>query len=138
MFTGIVQAIGRIEKVEPHEGDVRLTISSGALDMSDVVQGDSIAANGVCLTVVEQDVESYQVHVSAETLRCTVGLSAPGEVNLEKALRLADRLGGHMVSGHVTGWVKSRASMLSVIACGSLSVLRTRSRAISRSKVPSP
>lgn len=103
MFTGIIQAIGRIEKVEPHEGDVRLTISSGSLDMSDVAQGDSIAANGVCLTVVEQDAASYQVHVSAETLRCTVGLSAPGEVNLEKALRLADRLGGHLVSGHVDG-----------------------------------
>lgn len=103
MFTGIIQAEGRIEKVEPHEGDVRLTISCGSLDMSDVAQGDSIAANGVCLTVVEHDARSYQVHVSAETLRCTAGLSAPGGVNLEKAMRLADRLGGHLVSGHVDG-----------------------------------
>lgn len=103
MFTGIVQAEGRIEKVTPHEGDIRLTIASGALDMSDVSQGDSIAVNGVCLTVVEHDAQSFQVHVSAETLRCTAGLGAPGEVNLEKALRLADRLGGHLVSGHVDG-----------------------------------
>jgi riboflavin synthase len=103
MFTGIVQAEGRIEKVTPHEGDVRLTIASGALEMSDVSQGDSIAVNGVCLTVVEHDAQSFQVHVSAETLRCTAGLGAPGEVNLEKALRLADRLGGHLVSGHVDG-----------------------------------
>jgi riboflavin synthase len=103
MFTGIVQAEGRIEKVTPHEGDVRLTIASGALDMADVSQGDSIAVNGVCLTVVEHDAQSFQVHVSAETLRCTTGLGAPGDVNLEKALRLADRLGGHLVSGHVDG-----------------------------------
>lgn len=103
MFTGIVQAEGRIEKVTPHEGDVRLTIASGGLEMSDVSQGDSIAVNGVCLTVVEHDAQSFQVHVSAETLRCTAGLGAPGDVNLEKALRLADRLGGHLVSGHVDG-----------------------------------
>lgn len=103
MFTGIVQAEGRIEKVTPHEGDVRLTIVSGDLDMSDVSQGDSIAVNGVCLTVVEHDAQAFQAHVSAETLRCTAGLGAPGEVNLEKALRLADRLGGHLVSGHVDG-----------------------------------
>lgn len=103
MFTGIIQAEGRIEKVEPHQGDVRLTVASGSLDMSDVAQGDSIAVNGICLTVVEHDVRSFQVHVSAETLRCTVGLDVPGAVNLEKALRLADRLGGHLVSGHVDG-----------------------------------
>ncbi|GBG15614.1 riboflavin synthase [Novimethylophilus kurashikiensis] len=103
MFTGIVQALGRIEKVEPHGGDVRLTIACGGLDMADVMQGDSIAVNGVCLTAVEYDANSFQVHVSAETLRCATGLSAPGEVNLEKALRLADRLGGHLVSGHVDG-----------------------------------
>ncbi len=103
MFTGIVQAEGRIEKIAPHEGDARLTIAVGTLDMSDVSQGDSIAVNGVCLTVVEHDARSFQVHVSAETLRCTVGLDAPGPVNLEKALRLADRLGGHLVSGHVDG-----------------------------------
>jgi len=103
MFTGIVQAEGRIKKVEPQGGDVRLTIACGGLDMTDVAQGDSIAVNGVCLTVVEFDALSFQVHVSAETLRCTSGLSVEGDVNLEKALRLADRLGGHLVSGHVDG-----------------------------------
>lgn len=103
MFTGIVQAEGQITAVEPHGGDVRLTIAGGALDMADVVLGDSIAVSGVCLTVVECDATSFQVHISAETLRCTEGLDAVGSVNLEKALRLADRLGGHLVSGHVDG-----------------------------------
>lgn len=103
MFTGIIQAVGQIERVEPVGGDVRLTISTGVLDMADVAQGDSIAVNGVCLTVVEHDAQAFQVHVSAETLRCTAGLDAVGAVNLEKALRLADRLGGHLVSGHVDG-----------------------------------
>jgi riboflavin synthase len=103
MFTGIIQAIGRIEHVASSSGDVRLIVASGVLDMLDVAQGDSIAVNGVCLTVVEHDAHAFQVHVSAETLRCTAGLNAIGEVNLEKALRLADRLGGHLVSGHVDG-----------------------------------
>jgi riboflavin synthase len=103
MFTGIIQAVGRIAQIEPQGGDMRLAIDCGSLDMADVRQGDSIAVNGVCLTVVELDARSFKVHVSAETLSCTVGLDAPGEVNLEKALRLADRLGGHLVSGHVDG-----------------------------------
>lgn len=103
MFTGIIQAEGRIQKIEPYGDDVRLTIGCGVLGMADVALGDSIAVNGVCLTVVEYDAASFQVHASAETLRCTTGLSAVGEVNLEKALRLADRLGGHLVSGHVDG-----------------------------------
>jgi riboflavin synthase len=103
MFTGIIQAVGLIQHVELQGDDVRLNIAAGALDMGDVAQGDSIAVNGVCLTVVEHDATSFQVHVSAETRRCTAGLDAPGEVNLEKALRLADRLGGHLVSGHVDG-----------------------------------
>jgi len=103
MFTGIIQAVGRIAQIEPQGGDVRLAIDCGALDMTDVRQGDSIAVNGVCLTVAELDARSFKVHVSAETLSCTVGLDAPGEVNMEKALRLADRLGGHLVSGHVDG-----------------------------------
>jgi riboflavin synthase len=103
MFTGIIQAVGRIAQTEPQGGDVRLVIESGALELSDVRQGDSIAVNGVCLTVVEHDARSFGVHVSAETLACSVGLNLPGAVNLEKALRLADRLGGHLVSGHVDG-----------------------------------
>jgi riboflavin synthase len=103
MFTGIVQAVGQIEHVTPTGDDARLRIQVGALDMSDVVQGDSIAVNGVCLTVVEFDQTSFEVHVSQETLSCTIGLDSPRAVNLEKALRLADRLGGHLVSGHVDG-----------------------------------
>jgi riboflavin synthase len=103
MFTGIVQAVGKIAASAPHGEDVRLTIDAGGLDLSDVQLGDSIAANGVCLTVIALGKHGYDVAVSAETLRCTVGFELGGEVNLEKALRLADRLGGHLVSGHVDG-----------------------------------
>jgi len=103
MFTGIIQAVGKIAAIKPLEQGVRLTINAGALDMGDVAVGDSIAANGVCLTVIEKAEGSYKVDVSRETLNCTAGLGEPGEVNLEKALRLADRLGGHLVSGHVDG-----------------------------------
>lgn len=103
MFTGIIQAVGQIERVTPVGEDARLHIQVGGLDMSDVAQGDSIAVNGVCLTVVEFDHESFNVHVSRETLSCTIGLDTPRAANLEKALRLADRLGGHLVSGHVDG-----------------------------------
>lgn len=103
MFTGIVQAVGKIAASAPRGQDVRLTIDAGDLDLSDVQLGDSIAANGVCLTVIGLDRHCYEVDVSAETLRCTIGFELDGEVNLEKALRLADRLGGHLVSGHVDG-----------------------------------
>lgn len=103
MFTGIIQAVGQIERVIPVGEDARLNIAVGDLDMSDVAQGDSIAVNGVCLTVVEFDRRTFQVHVSRETLSCTVGLDTPKAVNLEKAMQLADRLGGHLVSGHVDG-----------------------------------
>jgi riboflavin synthase len=103
MFTGIVAAIGRIEQVEPKPKGLRLSVDAGALDTSDVAIGDSIAVNGCCLTVVALAGRRFDVDVSQETIDCTVGLGAPGEVNLEKSLRLADRLGGHLVSGHVDG-----------------------------------
>lgn len=103
MFTGIIQAIGHIEILTPQEGDLRLNIAAGQLDLSDVNIGDSIAVSGVCLTVIRRDERSFEVHVSQETLSCTVGLDAPRPVNLEKALCLADRLGGHLVSGHIDG-----------------------------------
>jgi riboflavin synthase len=83
---------------------LRLVIEATALDLSDVQAGDSIAVNGVCLTVITHTVDSFTADVSSETLNCTEGLGAIGApVNLEKALRLADRLGGHLVSGHVDG-----------------------------------
>ena len=103
MFSGIVAAIGRIQQVSPLEDGVRLTVDAGGLDLADVQLGDSIANNGVCLTVIAHEGNTVQFDVSRETLNCTVGLAEPGEVNLEKALRLSDRLGGHLVSGHVDG-----------------------------------
>ena len=105
MFTGIVAAVGRITHRTPLEQGVRLTIDAGGLDLSDVQLGDSIAHSGICLTVVAKKKTNFQVDVSLETLNCTTGLQQGGhdEVNLEKALRLADRLGGHLVSGHVDG-----------------------------------
>jgi riboflavin synthase len=103
MFTGIIQSIGRIHEYEARGGDARMVISGGGLDFSDVALGDSIAVNGVCLTAVALTPDSFTVDVSAETLRCTAGFIPGAEVNLEKALRLADRLGGHLVSGHVDG-----------------------------------
>jgi riboflavin synthase len=103
MFTGIVAAVGRIERAEPRPKGLRLVIDAGALDMSDVAIGDSIAVNGCCLTVIALQGRRFEVDVSQETIDCTVGLGAPGEVNLEKSLRLADRLGGHLVTGHVDG-----------------------------------
>lgn len=103
MFTGIIQAVGHIERIDPIGEDARLHIAASGLDMSDVAIGDSIATSGVCLTVIEYDDRSFTVHVSKETLSCTTGLDRTKPVNLEKALRLADRLGGHLVSGHVDG-----------------------------------
>ena len=103
MFTGIIQAIGQIEAITPLGADVQLEIGTGGLDMQDVALGDSIATSGVCLTVIELGASAFRVHVSKETLSCTVGLDTLKPVNLEKALRLSDRLGGHLVSGHVDG-----------------------------------
>jgi riboflavin synthase len=107
MFTGIVAAVGNINSVAPLAGGldagVRLQIDAGGLPLADVALGDSIAINGACMTVVEKSASSFCVDVSRESLSKTVGLDAPGEVNLEKALTLAERLGGHLVSGHVDG-----------------------------------
>lgn len=107
MFTGIVAAVGRIEKVTPlgsePEAGVRLTVAAGALDLADVELGDSISIQGACMTVIEMSAVSFDVDVSRESLNKTAGLGAAGEVNLEKALRAHDRLGGHLVSGHVDG-----------------------------------
>jgi riboflavin synthase len=104
MFSGIIADVGSITEATDRDGGLRLVIATGALDLDDVHTGDSIAVNGVCLTVIEHTADRFIVDVSRETLNCTEGLEAIGEpVNLEKALRLADRLGGHLVSGHVDG-----------------------------------
>ncbi|MEP7083537.1 MAG: riboflavin synthase [Betaproteobacteria bacterium] len=106
MFTGIVQAVGQISAVTPTAGEdagVRLAVDAGMLDCSDIAVGDSVALGGVCLTVVAVSGTRLAFQASAATLACTVGLSRPGPVNLEKALRFGDRLGGHLVAGHVDG-----------------------------------
>jgi riboflavin synthase len=106
MFTGIVETTGRLARIEPRGGDVRLMIDAGALDPGDVAIGDSIAVSGVCLTAIAIGSSgTLAFDVSTETLsRTSLGSLSVGErVNLEKALRLADRLGGHLVSGHVDG-----------------------------------
>lgn len=108
MFTGIVAAVGKITSVTPLAGSsedagVRLHIDAGQLPMADVALGDSIAINGACMTVVEKTANAFDVEVSRESLNRTVGLDAEGEVNLEKALTLNERLGGHLVTGHVDG-----------------------------------
>lgn len=104
MFTGIVATTGKITRLQPLEQGVRLTVEAPGLNLKDVALGDSIAHNGVCLTVIAKKKTSYQVDVSKETLDCTIGLDVPGgEVNLEKAMRLSDFIGGHLVSGHVDG-----------------------------------
>lgn len=105
MFTGIIESVGSLSKIEQVNGDARFTIDTGKLDMADVKIGDSIACNGVCLTAVELGARYYVADVSAESLNVTTlgELSVGSPVNLEKALRLQDRLGGHLVSGHVDG-----------------------------------
>ncbi|MGB7988064.1 MAG: riboflavin synthase [Candidatus Methylophosphatis roskildensis] len=103
MFSGIVAAVGRITKIAPLENGYRLSVDASALGTDDIAIGDSVACSGVCLTVVAIAGGLLDFDVSGETLSCTVGLDAPGEINLEKALRLADRLGGHLVTGHVDG-----------------------------------
>jgi riboflavin synthase len=103
MFTGIVEAVGRITAARARSGGLRLAVDAQALKLSDVAVGDSVALNGCCLTVVEQSGATLAFDVSAETLACTAGLDRAGDVNLETALRFGDRLGGHMMSGHVDG-----------------------------------
>lgn len=107
MFTGIVAAVGKIIHVarlsDQEDTGLKLTIDAAALPMQDVVPGDSIAINGACMTVVSKIGQQFCVDISRESLRLTSGLDQPGEVNLEKALTLSDRLGGHLVSGHVDG-----------------------------------
>ena len=97
MFTGIVQGVGRILRVDP------LEIDGGSLDLADIAPGDSVCVQGVCLTVTAIKPRGFTADVSAETLRVTVGLDAPGTVNLEKSLGLGGKLGGHLVTGHVDG-----------------------------------
>ncbi|MEW8286531.1 MAG: riboflavin synthase [Candidatus Thiodiazotropha endolucinida] len=105
MFTGIIQAVGTIAGIETRQGDLRLTVNGGQLDMSDVTLGDSIATNGICLTVIDLSREGFSADVSRETLSLTTleKLQPGSPVNLEKALTLSTPLGGHLVSGHVDG-----------------------------------
>lgn len=108
MFTGIVASVGRISRIEPlhtqdgHAG-LHLHIDAGGLDLSDVGLGDSIAVQGACMTVVALHGGEFEIDISRASLDLTVGLDRPGEVNLEKSLRIGDAIGGHMVSGHVDG-----------------------------------
>ena len=109
MFTGIVQAVGRIASAIPRGDGLRLAVDPGALEIGDVAVGDSVAIDGCCLTVVGSGA-TLLFDVSAETLRCTTGLDRAGDVNLELALRLADRLGGHLMTGHVDGVGRRRCA----------------------------
>jgi len=105
MFTGIIEGVGRIAALEARGGDVRLRVDAGSLAFDAVQLGESIAVNGVCLTVVEFDAASFAADASNETLSLTTlgSLRAGAPVNLERAMRPTDRLGGHLVSGHVDG-----------------------------------
>ena len=104
MFTGIIEAVGEIKKIIPLENGVRIEITSGGLDLSDLRIGDSIATNGVCLTITTLMGNTISMEVSRETLSCTQSLDTRGgRVNLEKAMQLSDRINGHLVSGHVDG-----------------------------------
>ncbi len=105
MFTGIVQSTGRIVRVEPRGGDARLVLAAADIGPADVAPGDSISVSGCCLTVIARDGDTLAFDVSNETLSLSTlgGLRRDDRVNLEMALRLSDRLGGHLVSGHVDG-----------------------------------
>jgi riboflavin synthase len=117
VFTGIVQAVGRIVRLSPFE------VESSVLDLSDVAAGDSICVQGVCLTVTRLTKRGFAADVSAETLAVTAGLNEPGEVNLERAVRMGEPIGGHLVTGHVDGVgevVRREGSVYAVRAPGSL------------------
>jgi len=103
MFTGIVTAVGKIASAKPHGDGLKLRIDAPGFGMDDVALGDSIAIQGVCHTVVAKDASGFEVDTSRATLDVTTGLDPGRAVNLEKSLRLADRLGGHLVQGHVDG-----------------------------------
>lgn len=103
MFCGIVVAVGTVRAAKPARGGLRLVVDAGRLGLKDVATGDSIAVNGACLTVVSRKGRMFQADVSRETIACTTGFAVGQHVNLEKALRASDRLGGHLVGGHVDG-----------------------------------
>ncbi len=105
MFTGIIEAVGQVVASQSKQGDIRLRINTGKMDLSDVKLGDSIATNGVCLTVVELPGDGFWADVSQESITHTniMDWKSGKSVNLEQALTLATRLGGHMVTGHVDG-----------------------------------
>jgi len=103
MFTGIIEAVGKIDSVTRSGSMAAMRVACDGFDLSDVAIGDSIAVNGVCLTVTELKGQSMQFDVSAETLDVSAGFAIDDAVNLEKSLRLDQRLGGHLVSGHVDG-----------------------------------
>lgn len=105
MFTGIIEGVGRLARREPQGGDVRFTFEAGSLAFDNVQLGESIAVNGVCLTVIAFDAHSFQADASTETLALTTlgQLDEGALLNLERAMRPSDRLGGHLVSGHVDG-----------------------------------
>lgn len=111
MFTGLIQSVGSVRSREPRGGDLRLTFAVGGLPFADVELGESIAVSGCCLTVVAFDRDSFAADLSTETLACTTlgGLDTGAAVNLERALQVGDRLGGHLVSGHVDGIGRVRA-----------------------------
>lgn len=103
MFTGIITAIGEITQITPKGDGLHLTVITPANYLDDVVIGDSIAMNGACMTVTNMQAHTFEVDVSKESISKTTGLNQLGPVNLEKSLRFNDRLGGHLVSGHVDG-----------------------------------
>ena len=129
MFSGIVEAVGKIERVERARKGARIAARAGRLDTRSIKVGDSVSVQGVCLTVTARRGKLLRFDVSRETLQCTTGLERPGAVNLERSLRLGDRLGGHLVTGHVDGVGKVVASE----PAGDSRVLRIRApRPVSR------